>query len=72
MTLLNFQFVLGRRYIRPPHFASKVSYSASPQAFADVRATALVAAPQPPCYLAQNRADIFLEFEHLPLLSVTP
>jgi len=20
--------------------------------------------PQPPCYLAQNRAEIFLEFEH--------
>ena len=32
MTLLDFQFVLGRRNIRPnirpPHFASKVSYSA--------------------------------------------
>ena len=26
--------VLGRHNIRPPHFASKVSYSASPQAFA--------------------------------------
>ena len=39
MTLLDFQFVLGRRNIRtnirPPHFASKVSYSASPQAFAE-------------------------------------
>ena len=32
MTLLDFQLVLGRRNIRPPHFASKVSYSASPQA----------------------------------------
>ena len=31
MTLLNFQLVLGRHNIRPPHFASKVSYSASPQ-----------------------------------------
>ena len=28
MTLLNFQLVLGRHNIRPPHFASKVSYSA--------------------------------------------
>jgi|GEM_PF-6924507 len=26
--------VLGRHNLRPPHFASKVSYSASPQAFA--------------------------------------
>ena len=29
--LVIFQLVLGRRNIRPPHFASKVSYSASPQ-----------------------------------------
>ena len=39
MTLLDFQFVLGRRNIRPnirpPHFASKVSYSALPQTFAE-------------------------------------
>ena len=33
MTLLDFQPVLGRHNIRPPHFASKVSYSASPQSF---------------------------------------
>ena len=36
MSLLNFQFVFGRHNIRPPHFASKVSYSASPQAFAAI------------------------------------
>ena len=42
MTLLDFQFVLGRRNIRPPHFASKVSYSASPQSFVA------------PYYLAKN------------------
>ena len=35
MTLLNFQLVLGRRNIHAPHFASKVSYSASPQFFLD-------------------------------------
>ncbi len=29
--LVIFQLMLGRRNIRPPHFASKVSYSASPQ-----------------------------------------
>ena len=34
MTLLDFQLVLDRHNIRPPHFASKVSYSASPQASA--------------------------------------
>ena len=34
MTLSDFQLVLGRHNIRPPHFASKVSYSASPQASA--------------------------------------
>ena len=34
MTLLDFQLVLSRHNIRPPHFASKVSYSASPQASA--------------------------------------
>ncbi len=32
--LVIFQLMLGRRNIRPPHFASKVSYSASPQASA--------------------------------------
>ena len=31
MTLLDFQIVLDRHNIRSPHFASKVSYSASPQ-----------------------------------------
>ena len=39
MTLLDFHPVLGRRKIRPPHFASKVSYSASPQTFAALRIT---------------------------------
>jgi len=49
--LLDFQLVLGRHNIRPPHFASKVSYSASPQSFVA------------PCNLAKN-AKIFLNFEH--------
>ena len=31
MTSLDFQLVLGRHNIRSHHFASKVSYSASPQ-----------------------------------------
>ena len=31
---VGFLAVFGRRNIRPPHFASKVSYNASPQTFA--------------------------------------
>ena len=41
--------MLGRRNIRPPHFASKVSYSASPQ-------TSVA------CRLAQNRVETSLDF----------
>ena len=33
-TFVGFLAVFGRHNIRPPHFASKVSYNASPQAFA--------------------------------------
>ena len=33
--LVGFLAVFGRHNIRPPHFASKVSYSASPQTFAE-------------------------------------
>ena len=46
MTLLDFQLVAGPPNIRPPHFASKVSYSASLQSFVA------------PYYLAKN-ADFF-------------
>ena len=42
--------VLGRRNIRPPHFASKVSYSASPQ-------TSVA------CRLAQNRVETSFDFQ---------
>ena len=49
MTLLDFLLVLGRHNIRPPHFASKVSYSASPQ-------TSVA------CRLAQNRIETSLDF----------
>jgi len=44
MTLLYFQPVLGRHNIRPPHFASKVSYSASPQVFATCSYSAVCSA----------------------------
>ena len=42
--LVIFQAMLGRHNIRPPHFASKVSYSASPQSFVA------------PYYLAKKRS----------------
>ena len=32
---VGFLAVFGRHNIRPPHFASKVSYSAAPQTFAE-------------------------------------
>ena len=46
MALLDFQPVLGRHNLRPPHFASKVSYSAAPH---EIR-----------CYVVpiKNRADL--------------
>jgi hypothetical protein len=56
---IGFLAAQGRHNIRPPHFASKVSYSASP----NVRAAPLVAMPQPPCYLVK-KTQSFLGFEH--------
>ena len=64
MTLLDFQLVLGRHNIRPPHFASKVSYSASPQNFAKYpRGAPCSDAATATFYLTKNRAEIFLDFE---------
>ena len=44
--VVGFLAVLVRHNIRPPHFASKVSYSASPQAFAECSCSASC------CYVA--------------------
>ena len=61
---VGFLAVFGRHNIRPPHFASKVSYSASPQTFTECSRSAAC------CYVAiamlfgQKRVEIFLEFEH--------
>ena len=61
---VDFLVMFGRHNIRPPHFASKVSYSASPQSFATCTRSAAC------CYVAiamlfgQNRAEMFLDFEH--------
>ena len=54
MTLLDFQPVLGRHNIRPPHFASKVSYSASPQASAKCSRDAPCSDAALACYLLKN------------------
>ena len=62
--VVGFLAVFGRHNIRPPHFASKVSYSASPQTFTECSRSAAC------CYVAiamlfgQNRAEMFLDFEH--------
>ena len=61
---VEFLAVFGRHNIRPPHFASKVSYSAAPQTFAEGSRDVSCCSAAPPCYLAQNRAEIFLDFEH--------
>jgi len=59
---VEFLAVFGRHNIRPPHFASKVSYSASPQTFTECsRSTSC-------CYAAllfdpKPRRD-FLDFEN--------
>ena len=60
---VGFLAVFGRHNIRCPHFASKVSYSAAPQTFAEYSRNASC------CYVAtlfgkEPRRD-FLDFEHL-------
>uniref|UniRef100_UPI00402526A0 hypothetical protein n=1 Tax=Alloprevotella sp. TaxID=1872471 RepID=UPI00402526A0 len=51
---VGFLAVFVRHNIRPPHFASKVSYSASPQTFAECLRSASC------CYVA----TFCLDFEH--------
>ena len=51
---VDFQLVLGRHNIRPPHFASKVSYSASPQASAKCSRDAPCSDAALACYLLKN------------------
>ena len=62
MILLYFQPVLGRHNIRPPHFARKVSYSASPQAFAACSRSAPCSGAATAMLLGQKRAENFLLF----------
>ena len=51
--------VLVRHNIRPPHFASKVSYSASPQASAKCSRDALCNDAALACYLLKNEPKFF-------------
>ena len=51
--------VLVRHNIRPPHFASKVSYSASPQTSVKCLRGAPCSGVAFICYLTKNRADLF-------------
>ena len=56
---VGFLAVFGCHNIRPPHFASKVSYSASPQTFAECSRSAATAM----LFGTKSRRD-FLDFEH--------
>ena len=51
--------VLVRHNIRPPHFASKVSYSASPQASAKCSRDAPCSDAALACYLLKNEPKFF-------------
>ena len=51
MALLDFQPVLGRHNLRPPHFASKVSYSAAPLSTLPTKFVVTLS-------LIKNRADL--------------
>ena len=64
---VGFLAVFGCHNIRPPHFASKVSYSASPQTFAECSRSASCSSAAPPLYyLVKNRAAFFKILNTLP------
>ena len=56
--------MFGRHNIRLPHFASKVSYSASPQSSAKYSRNASCCFATIAMLLGQKRVEIFLDFEH--------
>ena len=61
---VGFLAVFGRRNIRPPHFASKVSYSASPQTFAIYSCTAPCSDAATAMLFGQKSRRIFFDFKH--------
>ena len=60
---VGFLAVFGRHKIRGSHFASKVSYSASPQTFAKCSRSASCCYAATAMLFGQERVEIFLEFE---------
>ena len=72
MTLLDYQLVLVRHNIRPPHFASKVSYSASPQASAKCSRDAPCSDAALACYLLKNEPKFSWILNALPERAFSP
>ena len=64
---VDFQLVLGRHNIRPPHFASKVSYSASPQTFAACSCSAPCSGAANAMLFGQKLRRVFSGFSPPPL-----
>ena len=58
---VGFLAVFGCHNIRPPHFASKVSYSASPQTFAECSRSASCCYAAIAMLFGQKRVEIFME-----------
>ena len=61
---VRFLAVFGRHNIRPPHFASKVSYSASPQTFAECSRSASCRCTASALLFGSKPCGFFLDFEH--------
>ena len=59
---VGFLAVFGRHNIRPPHFASKVSYSASPQTFAECSRSASCRCTASALLLGQKSCRVFSGF----------
>ena len=68
---MDFQPVLGRHNIRPPHFASKVSYSASPQTSAKCPRSAPCSDSIPVMRFGQKPRRLVFEFKR-PTLTPKP
>ncbi len=61
---VGFLAVFGRHNICPPHFASKVSYSASPQTFAESSRSAPCRCTASALLFGLKLCGFFLDFEH--------
>ena len=63
---VGFLAVFDRHNIRPPHFASKVSYSASPQTFAECSRSAAYCYAATAMLFGQKSCRIFCILNTLP------